>query len=125
MGDAMPGIGPSRTTPGLFHVFGFAGHRFQLGPVMGAALTELILDGDDAAADRRLRYRPVRVLATINQTGRLSSFGRLRIPSIKSRHSRILGHRRQAARSRRALVALNSRHWRTMTGRTLVDEVIQ
>ncbi len=45
MPDDIPVIGPSRTTPGLFHAFGFSGHGFQLGPVMGAVLTELILDG--------------------------------------------------------------------------------
>jgi sarcosine oxidase, subunit beta len=45
MPDALPVIGPSRTTPGLFHAFGFSGHGFQLGPVVGAVLTELILDG--------------------------------------------------------------------------------
>jgi sarcosine oxidase, subunit beta len=45
MPDVIPVIGPSRTTPGLFHAFGFSGHGFQLGPVMGAVLTELILDG--------------------------------------------------------------------------------
>jgi sarcosine oxidase subunit beta len=45
MPDDIPVIGPSRTTPGLFHAFGFSGHGFQLGPVMGAILSELILDG--------------------------------------------------------------------------------
>lgn len=45
MPDVLPVIGPSRTTPGLFHAFGFSGHGFQLGPAMGAVLTELILDG--------------------------------------------------------------------------------
>ena len=45
MPDDIPVIGPSRTTPGLFHAFGFSGHGFQLGPVMGAVLTELILEG--------------------------------------------------------------------------------
>lgn len=45
MPDTLPVIGPSRTTPGLFHAFGFSGHGFQLGPVIGVVLTELILDG--------------------------------------------------------------------------------
>ena len=31
----MPIIGKSRTTPGLFHAFGFCGHGFQLGPGVG------------------------------------------------------------------------------------------
>ena len=38
MPDDIPVIGPSRTTPGLFHAFGFSGHGFQLGPAMGAVL---------------------------------------------------------------------------------------
>jgi len=45
MPDVIPVIGPSRTTPGLFHAFGFSGHGFQLGPAVGAVLTELVLDG--------------------------------------------------------------------------------
>jgi sarcosine oxidase subunit beta len=45
MPDDIPVIGKSRTTSGLFHAFGFSGHGFQLGPVMGVVLSELILDG--------------------------------------------------------------------------------
>jgi len=45
MPDSIPVIGPSRTTPGLFHAFGFSGHGFQLGPAVGAVLSELIMDG--------------------------------------------------------------------------------
>ena len=45
MPDDIPVIGPSRTTPGLLHAFGFSGHGFQLGPAVGAVLSELILDG--------------------------------------------------------------------------------
>ncbi len=45
MPDHIPVIGPSRTTPGLFHAFGFSGHGFQLGPAIGALMTELVLDG--------------------------------------------------------------------------------
>ncbi|MEN9774852.1 MAG: hypothetical protein RL322_1922 [Pseudomonadota bacterium] len=43
--DKIPVLGPSLTTPGLFHAFGFSGHGFQLGPAVGAILCELILDG--------------------------------------------------------------------------------
>lgn len=39
--DHEPVIGPSRTTPGLFHGFGFAGSGFQIGPAVGAVLAEL------------------------------------------------------------------------------------
>jgi sarcosine oxidase subunit beta len=43
--DGSPIVGPSTTTPGLFHAFGFCGHGFQLGPGVGAVLAELIVDG--------------------------------------------------------------------------------
>lgn len=43
--DRIPVIGPSATTPGLWHAFAFCGHGFQLGPVVGAILSELVLDG--------------------------------------------------------------------------------
>ena len=38
-------IGPSRTAPGLWHAFGFSGHGFQLGPIIGSVLADLILEG--------------------------------------------------------------------------------
>jgi glycine/D-amino acid oxidase-like deaminating enzyme len=34
MPDGIPVLGPSRTTSGLFHAFGFSGHGFQLGPAV-------------------------------------------------------------------------------------------
>ncbi|WP_297773843.1 FAD-binding oxidoreductase [uncultured Roseovarius sp.] len=43
--DTLPVIGPSGTTPGLFHAFGFCGHGFQLGPGVGDAMAELIATG--------------------------------------------------------------------------------
>lgn len=43
--DGLPIIGPSGTTPGLFHAFGFCGHGFQLGPGVGDAMAELITTG--------------------------------------------------------------------------------
>lgn len=43
--DMLPVLGPSATTPGLVHAFGFSGHGFQLGPAVGAVLSELALDG--------------------------------------------------------------------------------
>ena len=45
MPDDIPVIGVSRTTPGLLHAFGFSGHGFQLGPAIGAIMSELVLDG--------------------------------------------------------------------------------
>jgi sarcosine oxidase subunit beta len=49
MPDHIPVIGPSKTTPGLFHAFGFSGHGFQLGPVVGVILCELLTDGETAS----------------------------------------------------------------------------
>lgn len=44
--DMIPVIGPSGTTPGLFHAFGFCGHGFQIGPGVGLCLSEMIADGE-------------------------------------------------------------------------------
>lgn len=46
--DRMPVIGPSSTTPGLLHAFGFAGGGFQLGPAVGAVLADLVQTGATA-----------------------------------------------------------------------------
>jgi len=43
--DGLPIMGPSSTTDGLFHAFGFCGHGFQLGPGVGDAMSELIATG--------------------------------------------------------------------------------
>ncbi|MEO8136943.1 MAG: FAD-binding oxidoreductase [Betaproteobacteria bacterium] len=43
--DMLPVIGPSATTPGLLHAFGFCGHGFQLGPGVGLCMSEIIIDG--------------------------------------------------------------------------------
>ena len=45
MPDRIPVIGFSATTPDLVHAFGFSGHGFQLGPVVGEIIAELIADG--------------------------------------------------------------------------------
>jgi sarcosine oxidase subunit beta len=45
MPDELPVLGPSRTTAGLLHAFGFSGHGFQLGLGVGAVLADLALDG--------------------------------------------------------------------------------
>ncbi|HYF54770.1 MAG TPA: FAD-binding oxidoreductase [Salinarimonas sp.] len=43
--DRIPVIDHSRTTPGLVHAFGFSGHGFQLGPVVGEIIAELVTKG--------------------------------------------------------------------------------
>ncbi len=45
MSDGLPVIGPSRTEEGLFHSFGYSLHGFQLGPICGAILAELVSTG--------------------------------------------------------------------------------
>jgi sarcosine oxidase subunit beta len=48
MPDDLPVMGPSRTTPGLLHAFGFSGHGFAIGPAVGAVMAELAVDGRTA-----------------------------------------------------------------------------
>lgn len=43
--DVLPYIGPSSTEEGAFHSFGFCGHGFQLGPVVGTITASLVCDG--------------------------------------------------------------------------------
>lgn len=45
MPDQIPVIGPSRTEPGLVHAFGFSAHGFELSPIVGQIVAELVLDG--------------------------------------------------------------------------------
>jgi sarcosine oxidase subunit beta len=43
--DGVPYIGESRVNPGLWHVFGFCGHGFQLAPAVGEAVAASLLSG--------------------------------------------------------------------------------
>lgn len=43
--DYLPVIGASPNAPGVYHAFGFSGHGFQLVPVVGAILADLIVHG--------------------------------------------------------------------------------
>lgn len=45
MPDEIPVIGPSSTSEGVYHQFGFSAHGFQLGPGTGAMMAELIATG--------------------------------------------------------------------------------
>jgi sarcosine oxidase subunit beta len=49
MPDHIPVIGFSSTTPRLVHAFGFSGHGFQLGPLIGLIIVELIAEGTTAS----------------------------------------------------------------------------
>ena len=43
--DLLPVIGASPTAPGVFHSFGYSGHGFQLVPVVGAIIADLVVHG--------------------------------------------------------------------------------
>jgi len=45
MPDNLPVIGPSIASRNAFHAFGFSAHGFQLGPVIGDIMAQLICDG--------------------------------------------------------------------------------
>lgn len=45
MPDDIPVFGPSTTSEGVFHQFGFSAHGFQLGPGAGAVMAELVATG--------------------------------------------------------------------------------
>jgi glycine/D-amino acid oxidase-like deaminating enzyme len=45
MPDDIPVIGPSGTHEGAWHAFGFSAHGFQLGPIVGAIIAELMTKG--------------------------------------------------------------------------------
>jgi len=43
--DGIPVIGPSEAAEGAYHSFGYSYHGFQLGPVTGRILADLVIDG--------------------------------------------------------------------------------
>ncbi|MFI5000622.1 MAG: NAD(P)/FAD-dependent oxidoreductase, partial [Reyranellales bacterium] len=45
MPDDIPVVGPSSTSEGVYHQFGFSAHGFQLGPGTGAVMAELVATG--------------------------------------------------------------------------------
>jgi sarcosine oxidase subunit beta len=45
MPDEIPVIGPSSTAEDAYHAFGFSAHGFQLGPIVGSIIAELIATG--------------------------------------------------------------------------------
>ncbi|CAM3771961.1 NAD(P)/FAD-dependent oxidoreductase [Bordetella bronchialis] len=55
--DLLPVVCPSPNAPGVFHAFGFSGHGFELVPVVGAAMADLVLRGQTARAIQNLDAR--------------------------------------------------------------------
>jgi sarcosine oxidase subunit beta len=49
MPDDIPVIGPSLSVPRLFHQFGFSAHGFELAPIVGRIVAEMITCGTTAA----------------------------------------------------------------------------
>ena len=45
MPDDIPVIGPSAASEDAYHAFGFSAHGFQLGPIVGAIIAELVTGG--------------------------------------------------------------------------------
>ena len=45
MPDEIPVIGPSGTHPGAYHAFGFSAHGYQLGPITGKIVADLVVSG--------------------------------------------------------------------------------
>lgn len=43
--DHLPAIGPSRHVSGLYHACGFSAHGFQLGPIVGRVISDLLVRG--------------------------------------------------------------------------------
>jgi sarcosine oxidase subunit beta len=48
MPDNIPVISASSKAEGVFHAFGFSAHGFQLSPIVGRIISQLILDGQTA-----------------------------------------------------------------------------
>jgi sarcosine oxidase subunit beta len=70
--DMTPVLGPSMTTPGLFHICAFSGHGLQVGPAATLALAELIVTGRtdipvDGLGMERFADRPAQAVSTIGE----------------------------------------------------------
>ncbi len=66
--DMLPVVGPSPNAPGVFHAFGFSGHGFQLVPVVGAALADLIVRGTTARRIENLSAQRLMAADTTKET---------------------------------------------------------
>ena len=66
--DGQPVMGPSATTPGLHHAFGFCGEGFAIGPGVGEVMAELLATGSTATpiesfSPGRFAVQPARAVA--------------------------------------------------------------
>lgn len=46
MPDGIPVIGPGEHSPDIVHAFGFSAHGFEMGPIVGRIVSELVCDGE-------------------------------------------------------------------------------
>ena len=46
MPDVIPVLGPSAASEGVFHSFGYCGHGFQLSPICGRIIADLVIRGE-------------------------------------------------------------------------------
>ncbi len=46
MPDVIPVLGPSAASEGVFHSFGYCGHGFQLSPITGRIIADLVMHGE-------------------------------------------------------------------------------
>ncbi len=44
--DGIPVIGPSAVAEDAYHAFGYCGHGFQLGPIVGSLIADLVTSGN-------------------------------------------------------------------------------
>jgi len=65
--DMLPVLGPSPTTPGLFHAFGGSGGGFQIAPAVGLCLTQLICGQSPAVNIRRYGSERFRANVTVSE----------------------------------------------------------
>ena len=64
MPDGIPVIGPSATEEDAYHAFGYCGHGFQLGPIVGSLIADLVTSGNT-----NLPIDPFRIDRFDNATG--------------------------------------------------------
>lgn len=72
MPDRIPVIGASAKVPNVYHVFGFSAHGFQLSPVVGRIMSELILNHKSSLAIEPFsiqRFQSSRAYPTSNGPG--------------------------------------------------------
>ena len=64
--DGIPFIGPSKTSEDAYHAFGYCGHGFQLGPIVGSVIADLVTQGSS-----NLPIEPFRIDRFDNSKGRV------------------------------------------------------